>query len=140
MRVHRSASDAFSLVEVVVAIGIITFCLIAILNLLSVGLDAGRKSSDDTVLSSVAAQLADEIKTSTNLTFPETRYFDNTGMTNTPAQSLYTCQIASAPVPGSELTSVSTNLDRITITFTWPKSAPAASQQSRAFYLTLPPR
>jgi len=140
MRGSRTVRNAFSLVEVVIAIAIISLSLIAILSLLTVGLNASRQSSTDTVLSSVAAQLAGEVETSPNLTFPITRYFDSTGMSNSSGQSLYICQIATTNVPSTEMASVSTNLVRVSMTFKWPSSAPAANQQTRAFYLTLPPQ
>ena len=41
---------AFSLIEVVLALGIVSFALVAILGLLSVGLDSSRESIDDTAV------------------------------------------------------------------------------------------
>lgn len=140
MKGSRATRHSFSLVEVVVAIGIISLSLIAILSLLTVGLDASRKSSAATVLSSMAEQLAGEIETSPNLSFPISRYFDSTGMSNSSSQSLYTCQITTNYVSSAEMASVSTNLVRVSMTFIWPSSAPAANRQTQTFYLTLPPQ
>lgn len=46
----------FSLPEVVIALGIVAFCVIAILGLLAAGLKSGKSSLDDTVIAAAARQ------------------------------------------------------------------------------------
>jgi uncharacterized protein (TIGR02598 family) len=60
LRAARS-SDAFSLVEVVVALGVTVFCLLVLFGLLSVGLGSNRNTMEQTrattILSAVVADL-----------------------------------------------------------------------------------
>jgi uncharacterized protein (TIGR02598 family) len=58
---HARSIDAFSLVEVVVALGVTIFCLVALFGLLSVGLRSNRATIEQTgatsILSAVIADL-----------------------------------------------------------------------------------
>ena len=48
-------APAFSLIEVVIALGVITFAITAITGLLSVALKSSRASTDETLVASFAA-------------------------------------------------------------------------------------
>jgi Tfp pilus assembly protein PilV len=61
-RSPRSSASGFSLVEVSLAMGIVTFALVAILGLLSVGLDAGRASADDTAVAGMSRQVLTRLR------------------------------------------------------------------------------
>lgn len=62
--VSRRVEPAFSLVEVVLALGVVSFAIVAILGVIPVGLNAGRSSQSETrsgqiaqdILSSLASQ------------------------------------------------------------------------------------
>lgn len=65
----RYGSRAFSLVEVVLALGICAFVLVALLGLFSTGLRAGRESEEQVQAANLASQiLATRAATATNLT------------------------------------------------------------------------
>lgn len=61
MNKHAHGSEAFSLVEVALALGVTAFCLIAILGLLPIGLKSDQTAFEETaaigILSAVAADL-----------------------------------------------------------------------------------
>lgn len=72
----RTATDrlssrrrAFSLVEVTIAIGLVSFCLVAMLGVLPVGLSQERKSTDQTLATqALSAVVADFQNAATNAT------------------------------------------------------------------------
>jgi uncharacterized protein (TIGR02598 family) len=58
---HRASSRrAFSLVEVVIALGVITFAFVPLLGMLPLGLDFSRQAIDTTVAAQIAQQLTTE--------------------------------------------------------------------------------
>lgn len=81
---------AFSLVEVVLAIGVISFCLLAVLGLMPVGLSTMRQAMDATIETQIVRQISGEAlltpfsqlgTTFSNKTF----YFDAEGIEETGA-------------------------------------------------------
>jgi uncharacterized protein (TIGR02598 family) len=94
------AKGSFSLVELTLALGVASFCLIAVFGLLPVGIrtsqDAISETASASVLSAVMADLRATPETSTTspqfgLTFgsPTTLYFDNNGRSATSTISRY---------------------------------------------------
>lgn len=61
MRFSVRTGSAFSLVEVVMAMGIVVFVLVSLLGLMSVGLKADRASREDTVVAGLAPTLLSEL-------------------------------------------------------------------------------
>lgn len=59
---HGERSDAFSLVEVVIAIGIFSFCIISIIYLLGVALDSSRQSQIDSAMTGVLRNMDAELR------------------------------------------------------------------------------
>lgn len=60
---HSSAfNDGFSLVEVVIAMAVVTFCLIALLGLLTVASLNNASSLDQTIATSVAAAIMSDLR------------------------------------------------------------------------------
>lgn len=97
---------AFSLVEVVLALGIVSFALVAILGLLTVGLDSSRESIDDTAVSLLGQDSYNRVRTdvaklynqssSGSTSFTRSYYYDRDGRyvcdsttTGTPPASLF---------------------------------------------------
>lgn len=77
---------AFSLVEVTIAIGLVSFCLVAMLGVLPVGLSQERKSTDQTLATqALSAVVADFQNAATNAT-------------NTPAYNVTIPKIGEAAV------------------------------------------
>jgi len=56
-----SPRSAFSLVEVVIAIGIISFSLVAVMGLIPVGLTAMQQAMDDTMVAQIFKQVSGEV-------------------------------------------------------------------------------
>lgn len=54
---RRPSAEAFTLIEVVLAIGIVAFALFAIIGLIPLGLQVGRSSVEDTRANQVAEQV-----------------------------------------------------------------------------------
>jgi type II secretory pathway pseudopilin PulG len=121
---NRATQRAFSLVEVTLALGVMAFCLVAVLGLLPVGLANNRNSIQQTaatsILSSVAADLYATSGTVTQssqyrvrLSGSTTLYFDNTGTTQKNAALYQLSTIAIPQYSGSQ--SIYCNLK-----VTWP--------------------
>jgi uncharacterized protein (TIGR02598 family) len=64
MKLPRSFRSGFSLIEVTIALGIATFCLVALFALLPMGLNQNRDTIEQTVATSIAANIASDIRAS----------------------------------------------------------------------------
>jgi uncharacterized protein (TIGR02598 family) len=141
-------ADAFSLVEVTLALGIAGFCLIAVFGLLPVGIQTNQRSISQTVataiLSSVAADLRATPKTSSisaqykvTLGTAKTLYFDSSGRCSTdsagslkpdgsswspPIQARYQLNVTFPPNAGFAYNPTYADLK-----VTWPATATAAN-------------
>jgi len=58
---RTAASQAFSLIEVTLAMGLLSFCLLTVMGLIPVGLTSLRRAVEQTVVSQIAQQLNGEI-------------------------------------------------------------------------------
>jgi uncharacterized protein (TIGR02598 family) len=63
-------SFAFSLVEVVVALGVVSFAIVAILGLMPTGLQTGRSSQDETRSPQIAQDIFASIASQAQNTYP----------------------------------------------------------------------
>jgi len=78
-----NSERAFSLVEVAMALGIVSFVLLALIGLFSVGLNAGKDSQLDTVQAAIVHRMLSEIRTTDFDTLAETNaLYDYAGQTN----------------------------------------------------------
>ena len=59
---RRQASVGFSLVEVVLAIGVIAFAMVALLGLLAVSTNSSRSSDEDTSVAAVAREVMTQMR------------------------------------------------------------------------------
>jgi len=136
-------SGGFSLVEVTLAVGIMAFSLLAILGLLSMGMQGSRESGEDTVLALAARQVAtwgraQPFATLAALAEEEaqaTFFFDEHGLLSRDADGL---PVTTAPADAHYLCAVSVwasgvspHLLRLRYRFEWPLAAPAAARQNR---------
>ncbi len=62
---HSFHASAFSLVEVVLALGLVSFCLLAVVGLLPVGLKAVKNANEESAAANALAQLADSLRNPT---------------------------------------------------------------------------
>lgn len=90
----RPRSGAFSLVEVTLAIGIVSFAFVAMFGMLPVGLSVSRQAMDTTIESQIVQQLKTQaLQTDFSqlggLDDSGPFYFDNQGKSTTEASALY---------------------------------------------------
>ena len=64
MKLRHPSTRGFSLIEVTIALGIATFCLVALFALLPIGLNTNRDTIEQTVATSIAANIASDIRAS----------------------------------------------------------------------------
>jgi type II secretory pathway pseudopilin PulG len=64
MKLRRPSPSGFSLIEVTIALGIATFCLVALFALLPIGLNTNRDTVEQTIATSIAANIAADIRAS----------------------------------------------------------------------------
>jgi len=76
-RVNRDG--AFTLVEIVIALAVVTVCLVTLMGLFSTGMASSRKSTVDTRLAALAWNSANQIRTNS---FPGASSGTFTGCTN----------------------------------------------------------
>ena len=124
-----SFENAFSLVEVTLALGIASFCLLAVFGLLPTGINCNRASVEQTAAASLARAIVADLRATSHasnsspqyaIPFPATSnslYFAEDGTTgSTSARYLATITInPAAPTAFAN------------IRITWPASAPVAS-------------
>ena len=126
----------FTFVEVVFAIAVLSFALIGMLGLLSVGFSTQKSSAEDTRLAAMAhyVMATEHMKPFADVTgagYTATYYFDLLGNTNIASTSYLSCVVtnitAVTPATG-------TNLVPMQAVFTYPLAAPAANRKKNVFY------
>jgi uncharacterized protein (TIGR02598 family) len=113
--------QAFSLVEVVLALGVIAFALTAMLGLLVVAMDSDKSSGSDTALAAMSRQVFSDLRAMpyANLPAGADYYFDADGSECPQAGAVYGCHVTVADDSGV----ASGNLKKVQMTFSWPPSA-----------------
>lgn len=120
--------SGFSLVEVAIALGIASFVLISLLGLMSTGLDAGKQSTEDVMLATLAKTVLSDLKSTNNYhalnNFSTNRYFAYSGteVSQGSKDAYFGCKItagAHTNSPFPALTNAS-NAVRVTVNFSWP--------------------
>lgn len=59
---HRARTGGFSLIEVIIAIGIFTFCIVSIVYLLGVALESSRQSQIDSAMIGILRNMDSEVR------------------------------------------------------------------------------
>ena len=151
----RDSERAFSLVEVVIAIGLVSFALLALVGLLMTGLRSSRESGEDTSLA-FCTETAQELlraegfaHASTNAAYAAATpafYFDSAGILQTDtngiplaaanSESQYGCTVTRR-APAVAPVQATTNLLICQLQFVWPLAAPAANRQQRIVPVSL---
>jgi uncharacterized protein (TIGR02598 family) len=147
--------NAFSLVEVVLALGVISFAIVAILGVFPVGLNTGHSAQDETrapqiaqmILSSIASQastqfnnvqvplpgnqtLSVDLTSSASPTTPGL-YADNNGQLATAAtNATYAVTIITDNAPAGFDTGYA---NKVTVVIAWPANAAGANQTKRDY-------
>ena len=136
------SDSGFSLVEVTLALGVVGFCMLAIVGMLPVGLSANRNSIGQSAAADLARGIVADLRAAKNTantnqspqyailfstTAPQTTYFGDDG-----------AKASSPPAGGFQATTtVNTNSIPVSvkIRITWPAAVPPASA-SDAFEIT----
>lgn len=114
---------AFSLVEVVLAIGIVAFAFVAIFSLVPVGLGTFRDAMNNSIGSQIVQRLVNEAQQTDYPTLTAvanaktTRYFDDQGNEQTViADSIYTVEVTVVPKTNIPNTSTANSESLATVT------------------------
>jgi len=146
----RRQNRAFSLVEVVLAVGIVAFVLISILGLMSVGIKANRESADDIAISLIVQHVATSLRmegfanVNANANYAPSNtspdfYYDATGAGSangagsTDANTLYACKV----IRSSPATVPTSNVLFLKLEISWPFAAPENNRQKRIVQISL---
>ena len=123
---HRM--NAFSLVEVTLALGIAAFCLLAIFGLLPVGIKSQQNAIGQTVAAGIATGIVADLRTTpaTNTTSPNYKitipgdtklYLREDGSATTPGDSKYLAFITFPGAPQGKAATL------VHLLITWPAAA-----------------
>ncbi len=153
MKSLDSSKEGFSLIEVVLALAVATFGIVAMMGLFSTGLAADRQSKSDTLIASMAQREISDLQSQINqgaaasgqltLTSTPIVYFDGNGQPPpTASDQYYRCAVQitdpySATTPA--VTNASPNVWMVTLTFAWPSVGGTAGPFKKVFYVTLRP-
>ena len=109
----------FSLIEVVIALGIMGFALVSILGLMTVGLHSSKTSREYTLLSAMAQEVIADVRSQPYDTLATQTYtFDEEGNLTTGTDAVYECKTQFAPVNPNQ-----PGLTRVSLQFSWPIQA-----------------
>ena len=139
----RLGKSGFSLIEVALALGIVSFILLPAVALLPVGLESVQASSTQTVTTNIAQQIRGQLQelTYTSLqSLPTTTYYytsEGNQTTSSDPEVYYKSAftVTQTPVPGgggSNFDSVNA-AETVKVTTVFPVSAPVSSQKSIVF-------
>lgn len=137
----REGGKGFSLVEVVLAIGILSFAILALIGLFSVGMAADQDAAEDTAFASMVSQVMGHVRNEARrgmAGLPADYQFDISmqSVAASDPEAFYDCRLAYSNVTG--FPEVSPHLKMAVLTFTWPASVPAASRpNTNIIYATL---
>lgn len=115
-----STGRAFSLVEVTIALGLVSYSLLAMMGLFVVGLNSSRESSVETALSQIALHVA-SCYSGTNLPAANTELsysYDGLLVSGSSAEKHFTVRVIDTPSDASIITDTSANLHLITLSIT----------------------
>lgn len=126
MRRKNLAVYGFSLVEVVIAIGLISFVIVSLLGLGSVALNKTGDSRRDTLLANMFQGAIAEVKSGAwDTGATNSIYFDSEGGRVDQPAAFYRCQASVAVVPPSDVGLSTNDLRSMLLTLSWPATAPA---------------
>jgi len=137
MKRKNRSSAAFSLVEVVVALGVVVFCLLTVLGLLAVGITTTHDSTAQTSATNILNAVAADVESTPNLTASYPPSSARGGIAETSA--IYGITVpakgtASTPTPrtiyigeDSQVTSATSALYQLNV---WTTGATATQQET----------
>jgi len=129
----QEAQEAFSLIEVVIALAIVTFCITSIFGLFAVGLKANKDSYDDTAVAIAVNQVLADLAGKPLAIGDEPIYqFNQSGkLVTTESETYYLCQIKVSSYE-SVLPLAADHIRALAIEFKWPHGA--TQPENRIFH------
>ena len=140
---RRRRRQAFSLVEVTLALGVMAFCIVPVFGLLPVGINSNQTSLNQTRAASVAANLCADVRGTalTNTKSPrfgvdvadagsQTLYFTEAGdavTTATAFNARYRVSVTVTPPPTAGTASAAQGATWLSVLVTWPAAATATN-------------
>jgi uncharacterized protein (TIGR02598 family) len=113
-------SPAFTLVEVTIALGLISYALLALVGLFMVGLTSSRDSSLETALSQIAVHVSSSYDSAQPTPYELAYSYDGvaSNQAGTNFQKYFTARVSATKSDSSKITNTTTNLHLITISVT----------------------
>lgn len=130
--------SGFSLAEVAIALGLLSFVLLAVVGLLGVGLNSGRDAQLSTVQAAAARQVLTMVSTNDLATYTGSKFwitFDGT-LTNTTNNAFFECSVSTNAVTDLP-NEAAGNLRALKIQFVYPLFANAANRTTNTIHATL---
>jgi len=128
---------AFSLVEVVLALGIFSVSILSIVGLMATGLNSANGSSTNLAVTNIMRELRANIQSMpfSNLsrTGSITYHFGTDGYTNTASSAYYYTAILTPAAPAYPSGTSSTNADTISVVISYPYPANSQSITNSIF-------
>lgn len=114
------------------ALGILSFALLAIIGLLNVGLGAGKSAQIDTVQATVARSVLSSIRTNTLGNFSGTvSWYTFDGAATNESGAFLRCEVSTnAPPP----TVAASNMVTLVLNFQYPVSAPLTNRTQKSLH------
>jgi len=137
MKYSVGRACGFSLVEVALALGIVSFCLLSMLSLFAIGLESGRRAEQETFLSEIAVRIFNEEMIGSVSHYPDSGFITSEGIIS-PDDGAYAYEIGLESFADPGIGPVSENLSRLSIIFRWPVGAEPANQQTLLFQTAIP--
>ena len=136
MKNSPRSSAGFSLVEIAIALGIVSFALLAIVGLLGVGLSSGKSAQIDTMQTSAARAFLSVIRTNNPATFTgATNWVNFDGSTNATATGAYFQCVVTTNTPPAGI--AASDMLGLRLEFQYPLGASAANRKTNVFHASL---
>jgi uncharacterized protein (TIGR02598 family) len=109
-----------TLVEVVIALGILVFAIVPVIGLLSISMKIGRESQSETAISLASRQVLGQLRMQTNFALvapaTTTNYFtwDGTLQSAQGSETVFLCNVV------TEIRASNPHFANVTMTFRWP--------------------
>lgn len=131
----KTRSAAFSLAEIAIALGLLSFVLLAVVGLLGVGLNSSKEASISTSQAALARQVLTQVGTNSfPLTTNITKNFalDGTLVTNI-SDAYFVCTVTTNAVTDLPAEALA-NFQALKIQFAYPAGAPASNRTTNTIH------
>jgi uncharacterized protein (TIGR02598 family) len=144
MLIKRQA--AFTLVEIALALAVVSFALIALLGLVSVSLQSSRDANHDTEIALASEYALSSLTTNSFASLatmaPTTTFFDFQGapttQTSTTAPAVFNCIVQpSANLAPFVWANGNPNLVAVKLTFTWPGQTNTTGNNAKIIWTSI---